>query len=240
MKATLSAAFAVLALSIFAPNLPLHAQDSSATSSADDLKTLQGAWQGVELGKEGEGQCSLAIEGNVVRFRGANKKEWYVGELTLPAGKNPKQLQVRVTECSHPEMTGKVAPAIYKVEGASLTLVGREPGNPEPPKSFDDTSSARTLMLKKSDSAKPAKGNAKVAPGDSRTVEQRFEDADLDLALAHYEKLQSAAFEIRLKLEVDPPPDQQIESMRKKEAMLRARAEELRDEAIRRAKKSGR
>jgi hypothetical protein len=68
-----------------------------------------------------------------------------------------------------------------------------------------------------------------------RTVEQRFQDADIALALAQYEKLQMAAFEIRLKLQIDPPAsDEERVQMVKRVEMLRIEAAELRAETIKR------
>lgn len=82
-------------------------------------------------------------------------------------------------------------------------------------------------------------GDAKLPTGTGTpapTAEQRFREADLSIALAQYEKLQMAAFEIRLKLQVDPPADaNQRDEMAKKAAMLREEALEIRQETIKRA-----
>ena len=68
------------------------------------------------------------------------------------------------------------------------------------------------------------------------TVEQRFQEADITLAIAQYQKLQTAAFDIRLQLQLEPPADEkQQNELAKKADMLRIQAAELRDETIKRA-----
>jgi hypothetical protein len=81
-------------------------------------------------------------------------------------------------------------------------------------------------------------GRPQSAPAASSpaTVEQRFQEADISIALAQYEKLRMAAFEIELKLQVDPPADdKQRDEMAKKAAVLSERAEEVRAMALKRA-----
>jgi hypothetical protein len=68
------------------------------------------------------------------------------------------------------------------------------------------------------------------------TVEQRFQEADISLAIAQYEKLQMTAFEIRLKLELEPPgDDKQRAELAQKAAMLREQAAQIRNETLKRA-----
>jgi hypothetical protein len=68
-----------------------------------------------------------------------------------------------------------------------------------------------------------------------RTIEQRFQEADMSLAIAQYEKLQMASFELRLKLQLDPPAkDEERAELAKRAEILRAEAAALRDETIRR------
>jgi hypothetical protein len=79
----------------------------------------------------------------------------------------------------------------------------------------------------------------KDAAGAPRSIEQRFEEIDLTLALAHYEKLQSAAAEIRLKLQVERPSGKNFDELSMKADMLRAQAQQLREETIKRAATRG-
>lgn len=248
---TVRATLALIAFSVLTLQSAIQAQDPSALaqSTADDLKQLHGSWSGVEVGREDRGQCKLIIEGEVIRFEGANKNEWYVGTMTLPAGKNPRELYARITDCVEPEAIGKTAVAIYKIEDGTLTLVGHPPGVPEPPKGFQADGRTRKFVLQKPEQRKD-KGagflkaekkpeqakEAKLPSNTNRSVEQRFEDADIALAIAQYEKLRNASFEIHLKLQVEPPSDQfAAETLAKKEAMLREQANTLREETIRRA-----
>jgi hypothetical protein len=69
-----------------------------------------------------------------------------------------------------------------------------------------------------------------------RTVEQRFQEADIALAIAQYEKLQMAAFELRLKLQLEPPANEnQRDELAKRADILRNEAAELRAETIKQA-----
>jgi hypothetical protein len=81
-------------------------------------------------------------------------------------------------------------------------------------------------------------GEAKpqLAPGaPALTVEQRFQEADITLALEQYKKLQTAAFEIRLRLQVEPSgDDKQRDQMEKKAAELSQHAMEIRERTIKR------
>ena len=250
MKTTLKAVIAAITLTLLTPHAIVMAQKvaTPVQSPADELERLQGTWQGIEVGREGDGKCRMTIAGNSLRFEGATKKEWYQATMTLPAGTNPKQLVGAITECPQPDFVGKSAIAIYKVEDGTLTLVGHQPGVPEAPKSFEGGGSSRTFILKKAQPEKDktaglpkAEAKPSKASGATPTVEQRFAEADITLAIAHYEKLRNAAFEIRLKLELEQPEDQiQPEVWAKKEAMLRDRAALLRDETIRRAADAGR
>ncbi len=61
------------------------------------------------------------------------------------------------------------------------------------------------------------------------SVEQRFQQGDLSLALAQYEKLRMAAFEIRLKLLIEPPADdKQRDELAKRGNVLEYQAAKLR------------
>lgn len=130
--------------------LNVQAQEKAPTLAADDpLTPLQGNWEGVEKGKEDDGMCKLTITGNKADFQGAKAMEWYKATLQLNASTDPKQMDGTINDCPVPEMVGKVSKGIYKLEGDTLTLVGRRPGNPEGPKSFDGGEDARIFVLKK-------------------------------------------------------------------------------------------
>jgi uncharacterized protein (TIGR03067 family) len=135
---------------LFAATLPaVRAQDKPAAVAADpELKLLQGTWEGVEKGKEAQGKCTLTIMDNAISFKGANPQEWYKGTIVLRGSAEPKQLDGTILDCPQPDFIGKTSPGIYKLEGDTLTLAGRQPGSTDGPKSFDDAQS-RVFVLKK-------------------------------------------------------------------------------------------
>ena len=106
---------------------------------SDKLAALQGTWKGTEAGREKNGSCTLMIEGNSLHFQGWNKAEWYKGTIKLSTDKNLERLQGTVTDCPVPEFVGKTSLSVYSIEDGKLTLVGRRPGDPEPPTGFNDT-----------------------------------------------------------------------------------------------------
>jgi len=70
----------------------------------------------------------------------------------------------------------------------------------------------------------------------ARTVEQRFQDADVSLAIAQYEKLRTMAFELRLQLQFDPPADdKKRDELAIRAETLHMQATELRDATVKRA-----
>jgi hypothetical protein len=70
----------------------------------------------------------------------------------------------------------------------------------------------------------------------SQTVEQRFREVDIKLAIAQYEKLQMSAFELRLKVQLDAPANEiQKDELAKRAEILRNEASELRESTIKRA-----
>jgi len=158
MQMTIKTAIAITALSILMPCELIRAQDASTATppTAEQTKPLQGSWEGVEVGHEAEGKCTITITGNSIHFQGWNTNEWYKATFTLPAGTDPKQLRATITGCPQPDYIGKVAFCIFKIEDGTLTLVGHEPGAPDAPKTFDGDKTSRTVVFKK---AQPQKRN---------------------------------------------------------------------------------
>jgi uncharacterized protein (TIGR03067 family) len=135
------------ALSLLLPCAVNRAQEAAQPAKQSQL--LQGTWEGVEVGREAEGKCSMRITGDSIRFQGVNKDEWYKATFTLPAGTNPQQLAAKITDCAQPDFVGKSGYAIFKIEDGKLTLTGNKPGSPDAPKSFEGDSAARTFVLTK-------------------------------------------------------------------------------------------
>jgi uncharacterized protein (TIGR03067 family) len=119
-----------------------------STLHKSDSVTLQGTWQGQEIGRPMEGTCRLVISGNALEFRGADTNEWYKGTFALREDTNPRQLIGKMTDCPADEYIGKTVYAIYRIEAGTLTLTGNEPGNPEVPSSFDAPGSRKFVLRK--------------------------------------------------------------------------------------------
>ncbi len=144
-------ALALAAFSIATPcTLSWGEEPAKPAAPAEEAaKALQGTWEGVEVGREGAGKCTLTISGNTLHFQGAVPAEWYKGTFELPAGTDPKQLLGLVKECPFEQAIGKTAIAIYKIEDGKLTLVGHPPGAPEAPRGFEGDELSRTFTLTK-------------------------------------------------------------------------------------------
>jgi uncharacterized protein (TIGR03067 family) len=126
----------------------IGATNSPTSSQKPDSTTLQGKWEGQEVGSATTGPCYLIFAEKRLEFRGANTNEWYKGTFSLREDTSPKQLIATVAECPSPQYVGQVVKAIYRLEGGALTVTGNEPGNPEVPTSFD-APGARQLVFKK-------------------------------------------------------------------------------------------
>ena len=126
------------------------ADDINNTSPATaESALLQGKWQGVEVGQEGNGTCTLTITGKAVSFDGRQNEEWYRATFTLPERTDPKQLLATITDCAVPEMVGKTCTAIYKIEQGKLTLTSFKPGSGKIPTSFEPDGAGRTFVFSK-------------------------------------------------------------------------------------------
>jgi uncharacterized protein (TIGR03067 family) len=120
---------------------------------AADAAMLQGKWEGVEVGKETKGPCTLTVSGNSLHFQGSQREEWYKATFTLPPNTDPKQLVGTITECPVPEMVGKSSTGIYKIADGELTLAGTKPGSGQTPKSFDEDPATRRFVFRKTTGA---------------------------------------------------------------------------------------
>jgi uncharacterized protein (TIGR03067 family) len=72
--------------------------------------------------------------------------EWYKGTYTADTASDPKRWTGKITDCPYAPYVGATSNAIYKIEGATLTFAGSEPGNPSVPTSFSD-GRARVYVL---------------------------------------------------------------------------------------------
>ena len=150
---TIQIAFAITAVFLFTPSRLICAQAASTATPTNtaNSESLQGTWEGTEVGREAEGKCTMTVAGDLIHFQGANKNEWYKATFTLPAGTNPKQLAATITECAQPDFVSKSSIAIFKIEDGKLTLTGHKPGAPDAPQSFAGDTTARTFIFKKAE-----------------------------------------------------------------------------------------
>ena len=61
---------------------------------------------------------------------------WFETTITLPAGKDPKQLHATIKDCPTASSIGKVVGAIFKIEDGTLTIIASG-SIEEMPKSFE-------------------------------------------------------------------------------------------------------
>ena len=119
---------------------PPGAESDTPSPLAEELKPLQGHWEGEGAG----GKCSITIVGNSLLYR--NSAGWFKTTFTLPAGTDPRQLHATIKECSPPSDSaiGTVVYAIFKIEDGTLTLADFDPSG-EPPKTFEGASNRYTV-----------------------------------------------------------------------------------------------
>ena len=114
-----------------------------ASTPKRDLSRMQGTWVGKEIGGE-KGECRTTIEGDTIKFQGAQPQEWYVGTLTLNPKLKPKQAMLLIQTCAFPKYVNQTAKAIYRLEGKSLTIAHNGPGNEAVPTAFKRDLAAQT------------------------------------------------------------------------------------------------
>ena len=119
-----------------------------STVHKSDTAALQGTWSGCHQGHQSEGTSSITFSRNTLDFHGPEADNWCKGIFTLREDTNPKQLVGTILECPDPRVVGQTVHAIYRIEGAQLTIAGNPPGTPDVPASFD-APTAQVIVLKK-------------------------------------------------------------------------------------------
>ena len=91
------------------------------------------------VGQEKDDKITITITGNSFHFH-RDTNFWFETTITLPAGKDPKQLHATIKHSAPPEESnGKVVVAIFKIEDGTLTLAAGGDGSEGTPKSFEAT-----------------------------------------------------------------------------------------------------
>jgi uncharacterized protein (TIGR03067 family) len=105
-----------------------------------ELKLLQGTWEGVLVGDKAQQKITITVTGNSLHFH-RDTNFWWETTITLPAGKDPKQLHATIKGChdcppQQENSVGTVVVAIFKIEDGTLTLATGN-GDGEAPKGFE-------------------------------------------------------------------------------------------------------
>lgn len=108
-----------------------------STIRHSDAGKLQGSWEGISPKDTSGHKFYLVLKGKNFDFHDADQKVFYRGTFSLREDTTPKQFIATLTESCQPQYAGKTSMAIYQLQDGKLTLAGNEPGNPEPPASFD-------------------------------------------------------------------------------------------------------
>lgn len=85
------------------------------------------------------GKITITITGNSFHFY-RDTNFWFDTTITLPAGKDPKQLVATITGCPPSQGSssiGKVVRAFFKIEGGTLTVAAMGPDGEETSKVFE-------------------------------------------------------------------------------------------------------
>ena len=105
-----------------------------------ELQLLQGTWEGVLVGDTTYQKITITITGNSLHFH-RDTNFWFGTTITLPSGKNPKQLHATIKDCppSQADSIGQVVRAFFKIEDGTLTLATIGDDAEETQKSFEAT-----------------------------------------------------------------------------------------------------
>ena len=118
--------------------LTAKAKGPANQPTAVELQPLQGTWEGALVGDESHQKITITITGNSLHFH-RDTNFWFNTTITLPAGKDPKQLHATIKGCppSQADSIGKVVRAFFKIEDGTLTLATIGDDAEETLKSFE-------------------------------------------------------------------------------------------------------
>ena len=116
--------------------------------ATSDQDRVQGMWAGHQVGRDGP-QYTMIVSDNTIEFRSADDREWYKGTFTLDDTPEPKTMDFLIKECVAPRYVGETAKVIYKIEKATLTFAGNEPGVGPRPAAFEPVGGSRVFVLTK-------------------------------------------------------------------------------------------
>lgn len=111
-----------------------------------DRKALEGTWKG--KGPAGEGVLVVAFSGKNFTFtmQEGNDKLVFKGTYKIDPAKNPKQMDLTVTDGPDANFNGKTALAIYELKGDKLKWCANEPGQEGRPTDFTEKLNDRKVL----------------------------------------------------------------------------------------------
>ena len=114
------------------------AEQLPANAKCAALPLLQGTWEGVLVGDQLQKKVTVTIAGDSLRFH-RDRNFWFETTVTLPAGKDPRQLHATITgrSPSQPVDPGRVVRAFFKLEDGTLTMATMGDDAEETPNSFE-------------------------------------------------------------------------------------------------------
>ena len=119
-------AFASIAFASIAyagEQLTANVQGAAHRPTDVELQLLQGTWEGVLVGDEAHQRITVTITGDSLHFH-RDTNFWFEATITLPTGKDPKQLHATITGAppSQADSIGEVVRAFFTIGNGALTL----------------------------------------------------------------------------------------------------------------------
>src|ERR1043165_6548928 len=132
------------------------------------LQLIQGTWEGVMVGDEAHQKVTITIMCDSLHFH-RDTNFWFETVITLPAGKDPKQLHATIKDGppSQASSLGQVVKSFFKVEHGTLTLATFGDDVEETQKSFEAAGTRYELRKvgTQGEHTEPAKQVFEVLPG---------------------------------------------------------------------------
>lgn len=142
----------VLAFSVLHTARGAETDPKPADRTVSTVKRLQGRWVGRSGTDVNGDEVTITIKGDSFRFH-RDEGFWFDTTIALIEGTAPQQLLATIIRCA-PEQgspTGKVVPAIFKIEDGTMTI-GAFAEIEDPPKSFQDISTDSLYTLRRAPS----------------------------------------------------------------------------------------
>ena len=109
--------------------------------------SLQGNWQGSELGELG--QVKLEVNGNTFIFHDARAGMMTKSKFSIDSDKEPAQMDFTVLDCEVKDYIGYKGLAIIQLDGDNLELAIGDPASGIRPKNFEPVPGVRIFHVKK-------------------------------------------------------------------------------------------